>query len=264
MYAAMRENRTRAVLEKGLPVIGTMIQGIRSPAGTIIMANAGFDFILLDLEHGVLNIETTADLIQVIRLAGVTPLVRVADGLYHLIAPVLDAGAEGIMIPRVVSPEQVEYSVSCVKYPPAGQRGCSVARGHNDYRSAEMHAFTQHANRQNLVIIQIERQAAVENIDALVSVPGVDVALIGPNDLALSLGIPMDMQHETMKTAIGRVVESCTRHGVYSGIHVSDPEVLLDWHSRGMRVLAYSSDLSMLATAAGQGISVLRKGIAGE
>lgn len=260
----MRDNRTRAALEKGLPVIGTMIQGMRSPAGVMIMANAGFDFILLDLEHGIFNSETAADLIQVIRLTGMTPIVRVADNLYHLIAPVLDAGAEGIMIPRVESPEQVEYAVSCAKYPPIGRRGCSVARGHNDYRSAEIHAFTQHANRHNLVIIQIECQAAVESIDTLVSVPGVDVALIGPNDLALSLGIPMGMQHEAMTTAIGRVVESCAQRAICSGIHLPDPETLLNWHARGMRMLVYSTDLSMLARCASQGISVLRKGIAGE
>ena len=257
----MRENKTRSTLEKGLPVVGTMLQGMRSPAGVMIMANAGFDFVFLDLEHGAFNYETVVDLVQIIRLAGLTPLVRVPDGLYHLIAPILDAGAQGIMVPRVESREQVEYVVSCTKYPPDGQRGCSVAKGHNDYQSDEIHTFTQHANRQNMVIIQIEREKAVAEIDTLVSVKGVDVALIGPNDLALSLGIPMDMQHPSMKTAIGQVVDACQQAGIASGIHIADPEVLLEWYARGMRMLAYSNDLAMIAKEANQGIETLRQGM---
>jgi 2-keto-3-deoxy-L-rhamnonate aldolase RhmA len=257
----MRENKTRLTLEKGLPIIGTMIQASRSPAVAMLMANAGFDFVFLDLEHGAFNLETAVDLIQVIRLTSATPLVRVPDGQYHLIAPMLDAGAEGIMVPRVESRDQVEYVVSCMRYPPEGQRGCSVAKGHNDYRGEEIHAFTREANRQNIVIIQIEREKVVADIDSLVSVQGVDVALIGPNDLALSLGIPLDMQHPAMKSAITRVVEVSRQNGKASGMHVDDSAVLLEWHAQGMQVLTYSNDLSMLAREANQGVQVLRQGI---
>ena len=259
----MHDNRMRATLEKGCPVFGTMIQGMRSPAGVMIVANAGFDFVFLDMEHGTFNLETTENLIQIARLAGLTPIVRVPDGLYHLIASILDAGAEGVMVPRVENKEQVEFVVNCVKYPPQGKRGCSVAKGHNGYRAGELHAFTRHANAQTMVIAQIESEQAVAEIDAILSVPGVDVALVGPNDLALSLGVPMDLREPAMMAAIGTVVSACQRHDRYSGIHADDTATLLEWFARGMRVLTFSNDLAMFAKETQAGVQSLRSGIAG-
>lgn len=256
----MKDNMVRAALGQGIPVFGTMIQEMRSPAVPIILANAGFDFVFLDMEHGTFNIETAADLVKVIRLVGMTPLVRVPDGQYHVIAPLLDAGAQGIMVPRVETKDQVEHVVSCAKYPPLGKRGCSVAKGHNEYQNADIHEFTEHSNRETLIIIQIERREAVDTIDKLISVPGVDVALIGPNDLALSLGVPMDLQHAELKAAISKVLESCQRGGVAAGIHAGNPAVLIEWYRRGMSMLTYSSDIEMLTTASRRGLEALRKG----
>lgn len=255
----MRPNKVRATLQQGKPIFGTMIQEIRTPAIAMILANAGFDFVFLDMEHGAFSIETAADLIKTIRLTGMTPLVRVPDAQYHLIARILDAGAQGTMIPRVETREQVEYIVRCAKYPPVGKRGCSINKGHNDYQKADLYEFTRHSNRENLVILQIERKQAVENIDALLSVPGVDVALIGPNDLALSLGTPMDFGNNELKAAIGKVVQACHRHGVVSGMHTGNMDALTEWHKQGMLMLTYSSDIEMLTTASTQGLVALRK-----
>ena len=237
-----------------------MIQELRSLAVPIILANAGFDFVFLDMEHGTFNIETMADLVKVIRLTGMTPLVRVPDGQYHVIAPVLDAGAQGIMVPRVETEDQVEHVVSCAKYPPLGKRGCSVAKGHNEYQNADIHEFTDHSNHETLIIIQIERREAVDTIDKLISVSGVDVALIGPNDLALSLGVPMDFEHTELRAAIGKMLESCQRRGVATGIHAGNAAVLIEWYRRGMSMLTYSNDIEMLTTAGRQGVEALLKG----
>jgi 2-dehydro-3-deoxyglucarate aldolase/4-hydroxy-2-oxoheptanedioate aldolase len=215
------------------------------------------------MEHGVFNLETVADIVQVTRLAGLTALVRVPDIQYHVIAPVLDAGAEGIMIPRVECREEVERAVACVRYPPHGLRGCSVAKGHNDYRPDELHAFARHANQQNLVIVQIERQSAVSRIQEIVSVSGVDAVLIGPNDLALSLGLPMDFSHPELQQAIQHVVDACRQQGMACGIHTARIDVLLDWHRQGMLILTYSNDLDMLVQASQQGMAALRAGIDG-
>ena len=242
----MRTNSLRSQLGSGKSVIGTMIDEISSPFIVHILANAGYDYVFVDLEHGRFGQEEAANLIQTIRLTPMTCLVRVPDNQYHLIARVLDAGAEGIMVPRISTRQEVETVVQSVRYPPIGQRGLSVTRGHNNYERGEAQAFAQQANRENLVIVQIERREAVENIDSLLSVPGVDVALIGPVDLSISLGIPLDYSHADMEKAIQRVVDACLRHNVIAGMHTRNLQALSYWHQRGIRMLCSSSDLDML------------------
>jgi 2-keto-3-deoxy-L-rhamnonate aldolase RhmA len=256
----MRKNRLRAALAAGQVVFGTMLQEARSPAAAIILANAGYDFVFVDLEHGVYDLETTAVLISTLRLAGTTALVRVPDAEYHWISRLLDAGAEGVMVPRVESRAQVEYVVNCVKYPPLGRRGCSVTKGHNDYRRGDLGTFTQEANRENLVILQIERREAVEGIEELLSVPGVDVALVGPNDLALSLGVPLDFAHPALHDGITGVIAACRRHHTTCGIHTGSTQDLLAWQREGMQMLMYSTDVDMLISASEQGLAALRRG----
>jgi len=129
----MRPNALRERLRQGKPVYGTMIQAVPLPAIGQIMALAGCDFLFFDMEHGPFNMETIATMVQVARLAGVTPLVRVPNDEYHLMVRPLDAGAQGIMIPRVETKAQVERIVESALFPPKGKRGCSVAKGHNDF-----------------------------------------------------------------------------------------------------------------------------------
>lgn len=256
----MRKNALRQALQDGRTVFGTMIQELRSPAVPELMAVAGFDFIFIDMEHGAFSMETVADLIKVARLSNLTPLVRVPDDQYHFIARALDAGAQGIMVPRIERREQVERIVQWSKFPPEGSRGCSVLKGHADYRPEPEIEFTRHANRENMVILQIERKTAIENIDALLSVPGVDAAVMGPNDLALSLGIPADLNHPALVESTERVVAACQRHGIHSGTHVGDLSLLRAWMGKGMRIICYSTDLNFLLNGAKSGLKVLREG----
>jgi 2-keto-3-deoxy-L-rhamnonate aldolase RhmA len=257
----VRKNTLRQALQEGRTVLGMMIQECRSPAIPELMAVAGFDFIFIDMEHGAFNMETVADLLKVTRLTGMTPLVRVSDDEYHLVARVLDAGAQGIMVPRVESRDRVEKVVQCAKFPPDGRRGCSILKGHSDYHPEPLQDFCRHSNRENMVILQIERRAAIENIDDLLSVPGVDAAIVGPNDLALSLGISNDMAHPLMVASIGKVVEACQRRGIPSGMHMGNLEALTHWMARGMRFIVYSTDLNFLLKGAQTGLKVLREAI---
>ena len=242
----MKPNLLRTRLLAGQPVVGTMIQEITSPFIVHAFANAGFDFVYVDLEHGRFSLETAASLIQTIRLTQMIPLVRVPDNQYHLIARVLDAGACGVMIPRVEKREQAENAVQAVRYPPLGQRGLAVARGHNDYRRQNSLTFSEEANRENLVIVQIESKAAVESVDEIVSVPGVDVALVGPGDLSQSLGITLKMDDPTMVAAIEKVVAACKKHNVVVGLHVGDLKAIKHWSQNGILLLSGSSDLDIL------------------
>jgi 2-keto-3-deoxy-L-rhamnonate aldolase RhmA len=254
----MKPNALRKKLEGGQPVYGTMIQAVRLPALGQIMALAGCDFLFFDMEHGPFSIETIADMVQMTRLAGVVPLVRVPNDEYHLMVRPLDAGAQGIMIPRVETKAQVEHIVECTMYPPLGDRGCSVNKGHNDFAGQDMWEFTETANRENMIILQIERAKAVEDIDNLLSVPGVGGAILGPNDLALSLGVRDRDQLDALEEPIQRVLDAALRHKIPCGIHIANLDWLAEWQRRGMQLMCYSTDLAFLRSGAASGIEKLK------
>jgi len=254
----MRPNALREQLGQGKPAYGTMVQAVRIPAIGQIMALAGCDFLFFDMEHGPFNMETIADMIQVTRLAGVTPLVRVPNDEYHLMCRPFDAGAQGIMIPRVETKTQVERIIECTMYPPVGDRGCSVAKGHNDFASQKLWEFTAAANRENLIILQIERQRAVENIDDLLSMPGVGAAIIGPNDLALSMGVRSDDMLGALEEPIQHVLTAALERKVPCGIHIGNLDWLAEWQLRGMLLMCYSTDINFLRNGAASGINKLR------
>ncbi len=255
----MKPNAMRAKLLAGESVYGTMLQDVRSASIGQVMARAGCDFMFIDMEHGPYDLETVAEMVKVTRLAGITPLVRVPSDEYHLLARPLDAGAQGLMIPRVETRTQVERIVDSVLYPPAGSRGCSVNKGHNDFIPEEMWSFTEQANRENLIILQIERARAVEDIDELLAVPGVGAAIIGPNDLALSVGERSKDYLSALEGKVQRVLDSAKRHSVPCGIHINNLQWLTEWQRRGMQILCYSTDLDFLFQGASSGITRLRE-----
>lgn len=255
----MRPNTLRELLNQGKPAYGTMIQDVRSPSIGQIMALAGCNFLFFDMEHGPFNLETIADMVRVTRLAGVTPLVRVPDAEYHLMCRPLDLGAQGIMIPRVETKTQVEYIVECTLFPPLGRRGCSVNKGHNDFASQNPWEFSEQANQENLIILQVERWRAVEGIEELLSVPGVGAVVIGPNDMALSLGTRSEDMLGALEEPIQHVLEACLARNIPCGIHISNLEWLAEWQRRGMQLLCYSSDINFLRSGAASGINWLRE-----
>ncbi|MBM4078272.1 MAG: aldolase [Planctomycetes bacterium] len=254
----MLDNKVRQALKRGETVFGTMISGWRSSAIAQIFANVGFDFMFIDTEHADYNMETVSDIIRMARMAGIAPLVRVTDLQYPLMSRPLDAGAQGLMIPRLETKEQVEEIVQCMKYPPVGKRGCATGTGHSDYKTVKVKEFMAHANENTLIVIQIEQAKAVENVEAMVSVPGVDVALVGPNDLSIALGCPGEVESRTMTQAIDKVIEACNTHHVAAGIHIANIDLLKYWMRKGMRMITYSSDVAMVRSAASDGLKALK------
>jgi len=245
-------------LLKGETVIGTMIQETRVAAIGEILQAVGFDFFMIDMEHGSYSLETVADILRVGRLLDMCPLVRIPSPEYHLITGPLDHGAMGLMLPRVESAAQLEKLIECMKYPPVGKRGCSSDAPHSEYIFGPLSEFLEVNNQDTLAIAQIERRIAVENIDELLSVPGVDVALIGPEDLSVSLGVPGDTAHPTVVAAIEQVIESARRHNVVPGIHMGSVQPLKRWMEKGMRMIMYSSDLGFIMEAGASGLMQLR------
>jgi 2-dehydro-3-deoxyglucarate aldolase/4-hydroxy-2-oxoheptanedioate aldolase len=224
------------------------------------MAHAGCDFLFVDMEHGPYSYDTVADLVRVARLVGMTPLVRVTDNVPHLITRVLDLGAQGIMVPRIETRAEVERIVESTLFPPLGKRGCSVNKGQNDFASQAPWSFTEEANSENLIILQIEREQAVENIDGLISVPGVGAALIGPNDLSLSMGLHGGDMLAMLEEPIQHVLDACRARGVPCGLHIGNMEWLLEWQRRGMQLLCYATDILFLLRGASSAMAQLRQG----
>lgn len=252
-------NRIKQALRNGQSVLGTMVAEIRQPAIMQLLANAGFDFVIIDNEHGPFNIETIADLSRTARWVGLTPIVRVPELAYPYLAQSLDVGAQAIMLPRVTDVSQVEQAAQIIKYPPVGQRGCALSRAHTNFRAGPVQEIMDAANGETMLVIQIETAAALEQIDQIVSVPGVDVAFIGPNDLSIALGVPGQSNSPVLVAAIERVMDSCQRHGVIAAIQMNDMKLATHWAQRGIRMLSYGAEVGLLVSAGLQATGALRQ-----
>lgn len=257
----MRRNLVKQRLLNGETVIGTMIQEMTEPSIAQIMKVVGFDFFMIDMEHGSYSLESAAGILRVGRMLDMCPLVRVRSPEYHLIAGPLDHGAMGIMLPRIESRAHVEKLVESAKYPPQGKRGCSSDAPHSEYVFPPLTEFLQTNNEDTLLIAQIERQVAVEHIDDILSVPGVDVALIGPEDISVSYGVPGETSHPSVVAAIDRVIESTKRHHIVAGIHMGGIASLKGWMEKGMRMIMWNSDLGFLMEGSAPGLAELRAAV---
>jgi 2-dehydro-3-deoxyglucarate aldolase/4-hydroxy-2-oxoheptanedioate aldolase len=254
----LRKNNVKEALKSGKTVIGSEASRISSPEIARIYAAAGFDFIFIDTEHTSFGMETVASMITIARLSNIVPIVRVPDAEYHLIARALDAGAMGIIVPRVTTAEQVEEIVNWIRYPPEGVRGVAIPPSHTDYGEVAPGNFIDHLNRETLLVIQIERKAALDNIDGMLSVDGLDVAALGWMDLSTDLGVPGEIENPLLVDSIEQVLESCKSHSIASGMISGDLDVLSYWADKGTRFLSYSSDGMILLNACSSAISRLR------
>ncbi|OGP76803.1 MAG: hypothetical protein A2V86_15090 [Deltaproteobacteria bacterium RBG_16_49_23] len=243
----------------GESVYGTMIRQARDPGAPVIFASVGYDFVLIDMEHGNYSMETVADLIRGAKSAGIAPVIRIPHLETHFISRILDAGAEGIMVPMTSTKEQAEAIVGCSKYTPLGHRGFGTQTGQTDYKPLKAVEFMKEANEHTLIIAQIETKEAIQNVDAILGVEGVDVGLIGPNDLSISIGIPDQMGSEILTQAIDKVVEAAKKRGKASGIHIGNTEQIRKWRTKGMTVLACSTDISFMYNASKTTLEEMKK-----
>ncbi len=214
----MRKNTLKEKLDQKEKVFGTWIM-TNSLDNAEILGHTGADFIMIDAEHGSMDIETAGRMVSVIRGTQATPLIRVAENEKSWVKRGLDTGAEGVMIPMVNSKEEAEQAVSFSKYPPVGIRGTGAGRAVLFGAAAEEYGdYYGQANNEVLVILQIEHYTAVENIDEILSVPGIDIAFVGPYDLSTSMGLPGQMNHPEVLMNFKKVVEACEKHNVIPGI----------------------------------------------
>jgi 2-dehydro-3-deoxyglucarate aldolase len=223
------------------------------------MSKAGYEWLVVDLEHSVITIREAEDLIRIIDLAGVIPLVRLTSNNNDQIKRVMDAGAKGIIVPMVNSPEQAQQAIEAVKYPPDGKRGIGLARAQG--YGAKFQKYLEWQKENTVVIVQIEHIDAVNNIDAIFSVDGVDGFIIGPYDLSGSLGIPGQFDHPDYIAAVDKINVEAKKMNVMSGIHIIEPnpDLLKQRIKEGYRFIAYSLDTRMLDVSCRAGIECIKQ-----
>jgi 2-dehydro-3-deoxyglucarate aldolase/4-hydroxy-2-oxoheptanedioate aldolase len=242
----MRINTVKQALAEGKVQLGTGFWQFRSPEVAKLLAAAGFQWAFLDTEHGNFDLETIQDISRVAVLAGLCPIVRVADLQYPLVARAFDCGAQGVIFPRVESPELLERAVSWTKFPPMGIRGYGLANVQIEYEAASFNDIIAHMNANTMVVFQIETKRALEAREELLSVAGIDAVMIGPADLSISLGVPGEFQHPKMVEAMEAIRDTCNRKGVAPGTQTRSPQLARFWKDRGMRFLGCSNETAML------------------
>ena len=242
----MRPNRVKRLLRAGEPALGTFM-ALGSSLGAEQLAQAGFDWLVIDQEHGAIDATLTQSLLQAVSTSETVPLIRVSQNGVDWIKRALDAGAYGVIVPMVNTRADAEAAVRASRYPPLGDRSIGGSRtrlyGGPDY--------VEHANEEILLIVQIEHRTAVENAREILSVPGVDAYFNGPGDLCASLGLPntWDPDFPEYWAALDEVRRVATELGVPGGIHAS-PHRVTAMLERGYRFVAIGFDVSFMAQAA--------------
>ncbi len=229
------------------------------PAIAEILSDAGFDWLVIDLEHSVITIREAEDLIRVIDLKGVVPLVRLSSNNSEQIKRVMDAGAHGVIVPMVKSRFEAEMAVEAVKYPPSGKRSIGLARAQG--YGTRFGKYESWQAKGSLVIVQIEHIDAVNNLEEILSVNGVNGYIVGPYDLTGSLGKPGDFECPEFLEAMERINTIAKKIGMPGGLHIVEPDIqqLIKCIDDGAQFIAYSLDIRILDVFAREALSKVKE-----
>lgn len=224
-----------------------------------IMAKVGFDWLVVDLEHSVISIDMAGDLIRTIDMCGVAPLVRLTSNDPNQIKRVMDAGAHGIVVPMVNTPEDAARAVAATRYAPAGTRGVGLARAQG--YGVDFEDYLRWQRDEPVVIVQIEHQDAIDQLEAILTVPGVDGFIIGPYDLSCSMGIPGRFEQTEFISAVTHIRETGMRLGCPAGLHIVEPDLqrLEKTLQEGYVFIAYSVDIRVLDVGMRQGLAKMKE-----
>lgn len=203
----LQTNQLKRALADGKTVFG-LLNSIPSPLLVEMIGYAGYDFVILDMEHVCVNPETLENMVRAAECAGITPLVRVPNAMPEAILRALDCGAQGVVVPHVRSRAEAEQAVAASRYYPLGSRGISGGRT-TGFGVIDLPTYFERANSEIMVVAMIEDKEGVDNLDAIVSVTGIDMVLEGAIDLSQSYGVPGQAQHPTVQSAIEKIATAC-------------------------------------------------------
>lgn len=239
------------------PVIGPFSK-FSDPAAIEILGYAGYDFVILDMEHGPNGLETMQGLIRAAEFAGIVPIVRVPEDEMTMISRVLDIGAAGVQVPQISTASQVREVVGRARFAPAGKRGvCRFVRAAR-YSSTEKGTYFEQAN-EALIVLQLEGEHALQNLDEILDEPGPDIVFIGPYDLSQSSGVPGQVDHPLVIEKTRQIVEACAARGIMTGNFTEDLERTRFWLSQGLRYMSFSVDVGLFYEHGRQTVSAFRE-----
>jgi 2-keto-3-deoxy-L-rhamnonate aldolase RhmA len=234
----------RQRLRQGDVLLGQMVLELFTPGIGPMLATCGLDFVIFDMEHGRCDLALLAEMVASCRGSDILPIARVPDVAYAPLSRPLDIGARGVMVPRVETRQQSEDIVSQLKYAPQGRRGVALGIAHDLYRAGDASFFAK-ANEETVVVLLLETERAFQNLEEIISVPGVDVAWMGHYDLTVSMGIPAQFDHPRFLAAMDELVTVCRRHGVAPGFLPPTPESAAHWIGKGFRAISLGSDIGV-------------------
>lgn len=235
----MRENTVKSAWKAGKATVGAWLQ-FNSAYAAEVMAHQGFDWLCIDMQHGVVDYGDAVALMTAISTTDTIPFVRVPWNDPAIIMKVLDAGAYGVVVPLINTPADAEAAVAACRYPPAGIRSNGANRAIL-YSGAD---YVANANEQIACIPMIETKQAIANLDDILSVPGVDAIYVGPSDLSFALGLPprMDNEDPLHVETMDKILEACQRHGVAAGSHTGGPRFTRRFLDKGFQMVTLTSD----------------------
>lgn len=252
-------NPVKQRLAEGQPAVGQWIS-LPSPSVVELIASFEPDWLLIDTEHSPAEGETVEHALRAMKGTSVVPLVRVASNDQALIKKALDRGAYGVVVPLVNTMEQAEAAVASAKYPPEGVRGVAGSRANRF--GVDLPDYFKQWNSQVLVICQVETAEALENIDAIAAVPGIDVLFVGPNDLSANLNLFRQFDDPEFKGALDRILTAAARHNIAAGYMANNADEVLERIDQGFRFVSAGSDTRLLAAAASATFGKIKAGVA--
>ncbi len=245
------ENRTRRLCREGTLTLGAGVRLVASVEIGLAMKAAGYDWLFIDLEHGPFDLQTTGQVAIAALSQGITPLVRVAAPTAHLCTRALDGGAQGIVLPHCDSAEQARELVEVCRFPPDGRRSSGGGLAHAGFVPLGADQMHRGVNHETLLVAMIETPEAGDEADAIAAVDGIDVLLIGTNDLSTGMGLPGQLDHPRVNRVYAQVNEACQRHAKTAGMGgCYDPALIERRIGEGMRFILAGSDLSFVIAGA--------------
>ena len=253
-------NPAREKLEAGGLALGFTVKLVRSVEIAGAAKAAGYDWLFLDCEHGTLGLDAAAQIAIAALDAGIAPIARVPYGEYAMATRLLDNGVLGIVVPHVDTAEEAREVVRRLKFPPVGHRSSGGIGPHHGLRGLPIGEAAAARNAANLTVVMLETPAAIENAAVIAAVPGIDVLLIGTNDLCFEMGIPGEFTHDRVARAYERVIAACRDNGKHAGMGgIYNEEIMERYIGMGCRFTLGGADQSFMMDAAQRRGTALRR-----
>ena len=254
------KNNLKARLKTGESILGTMITVFDNPEIAKILKVCGFDYFVIDCEHGAFDYSKVANILAIAREAGIAGIIRIPEVKREVVLKYMEMGATGLLLPNTDRVEQAQLLVQYSKYFPLGNRGVSLLRPHTGFEAVDNAVeYMNQVNEETVLMIQIESPEGVGNVAEMLDIEGIDAAFVGPNDLSQSMGIMGQYDNPRFIEAVEYVIATAKARGKHSGIHMMSVPTLQPWIEKGMTLNLLSNDLIFMMNAAKEGLAKLKK-----